>query len=78
LQDGKKEDTKLKIFNQERKTGELEKCGTLKLREWGNGIGQWGVRVTGLFLSKANVVGLAIDLLVLVLREASREWKLKR
>jgi len=30
--------------------------------------------VTGLFLSNENTIGLAIDLLALVLREASRDW----
>jgi len=31
--------------------------------------------VIGLFLSNENTVGPAIDLLALVLREASRDWK---
>jgi len=31
------------------------------------------IRVTGLFLSNENTIGLAIDLLALVLREASRD-----
>ena len=33
--------------------------------------------VTGLFLSNENTIGPAVDLLALVLREASRDWSLE-
>jgi len=47
----------------------LERCRSTLIRE----LGPSGITVTGLFLSNENTIGPAVDLLTLVLREASRD-----